>query len=80
MLKERYADFYTEDKHEGYTVVLKVNGSSKPKKTKAPEGASEEEKAKVKEDNAQIKVKVAEMAEEIASKLCIIFSLPSAEI
>lgn len=74
MLKERYADFYTEDKHEGYTVVLKVNGSSKPKKTKAPEGASEEEKAKVKEDNAQIKVKVAEMAEEIASKLCIILS------
>lgn len=74
MLKSRYSDFYTDESHEGCHVVLKVKGDSKPKKSKAPAGASEEEKAKVKEDNAAMKVKLAELAEEVGNKLSIILS------
>lgn len=73
-LKERYADFYTETNYSDYDVTLCISSEAKPQKIKAPEGASEEEKAKVKEENASMKIKLAEMAAEIGDKLSIILS------
>lgn len=71
LLKTKYADFNHGDKHLGYDVVLSLTPDMKPKKVKAPSGASEEEKAKIKEENAELKVKLAKLAEEVADKWCM---------
>lgn len=78
LLKERYGDFYFEEFKDfnfengkiSYDIVLTVDPESKPKKMKAPEGANEEEKAKIKEDNSIFKVKLAEFAEGVADRWC----------
>jgi hypothetical protein len=67
-LKERYAEFYKGESFGDYDIVLSTDPKSKPQKVKAPSGASDEEKTKIKEENAEVKVKLAEMADEIAGK------------
>ena len=68
LLKEKFGDYYLGDTYEDYDIVLTLNPSSKPQEVKADSGASKEEKAKIKEENALIKIKLAELAEEVAEK------------
>eukprot|EP00344_Euplotes_crassus_P010647 CAMPEP_0196999632 /NCGR_PEP_ID=MMETSP1380-20130617/4766_1 /TAXON_ID=5936 /ORGANISM="Euplotes crassus, Strain CT5" /LENGTH=343 /DNA_ID=CAMNT_0042416617 /DNA_START=45 /DNA_END=1076 /DNA_ORIENTATION=- len=70
LLEDKYAEFCLGDTHEGFEVVLTLDPATKPQKVKAPSGASDEEKAKIKEDNAQAKIKLAELADEVAGRWC----------
>lgn len=67
---EEYKKFDLGDTHLGYDVVLSVDPDDKPRKVKAPEDASEEEKAKIKEDNAEVKKNLEKFAIEVGDKLC----------
>lgn len=68
LLKDKYAEFNLGDTHPGYDVVISLDPKSKPTKQKAPEGASDDEKNRIKEENALMKVKLAELADEVADK------------
>jgi actin related protein 2/3 complex subunit 2 len=70
LLKEKYAEYNLGDTYPGYDVVISLDPETKPTKIKTPGGASDEEKSKIKEDNALVKVKLAEFADEIAEKWC----------
>mmetsp|Transcript_22263 Transcript_22263/g.24754 ORF Transcript_22263/g.24754 Transcript_22263/m.24754 type:complete len:303 (-) Transcript_22263:33-941(-) len=70
LLKEKYSEFDLGDTYKDFDVVLTLNPDSKPSKAKAPSGASDEDKAKIKEENALIKIKLAELADEVAEKWC----------
>lgn len=65
-LKEKYSKFYKGEAHENYNVVLSVESEDKPQKKNIPSDASDEEKAKIKEENAGIKQKLSTMAYEVA--------------
>jgi len=70
LLKDKYGEFYLGDTYEGFEVVLTLDPATKPQKVKAPSGASDEEKAKIKEDNAQVKMRLAELADEVSGRWC----------
>jgi hypothetical protein len=71
-LKKEYGDYYTGEEFEDFDITLVLDPSSKPKKAKIPEDASEEDKTKIKEENASIKAKIAELAAKTAEKWCCI--------
>lgn len=70
LLKENYKEFYSGETYPGYDVALIVNPEDKPQKIKTPADATEEEKAKIKEDNAEVKKKLEEFAIQVGEKWC----------
>jgi hypothetical protein len=65
-LKEKYGDYYQGATLDGYEVVLSLSEDQKPKKQSVPDGASSEEKAKIKEENAQMKEALLDKAVKIS--------------
>lgn len=73
-LKYKFGDYYNGDTLDGYEVVLSLGPDKKPQKQSVPEGATDDEKAKIKEENGQIKQKIYDLAEKVAQQWCTLKS------
>lgn len=70
MLNEKYTDYYKGDTIPGYDVVLSLTSDQKPQKQEIPADASDEEKSKIKADNAEVKSRLFELAEKVSHHWC----------
>ena len=65
-LKEKFPEHYQGATLDGYEVVLSLTNDQKPQKKDVPDGASSEEKAKIKEENMQYKTDLNDLAEKVS--------------
>lgn len=68
LLEERYGDYLKEHTLEGYPVVLSLGPDQKPEVKHISKDLPEEEKAVLKEENIQAKLKLIELAEQVSHK------------